>query len=144
MRYLDDYFPLWSHGREKLEEFLKLVNQINGKIQFAMEVEKGERLPFLDVEVIGSNGKLKQKLFRKKSYAGIILNFRSHHNYRLKIGIMRSRIIRSLRLTDLEFWDEELGKLTGIFLGNGYPIEVIQRNVRAVNSRWQNGNMKEQ
>ncbi|VEL38143.1 unnamed protein product [Protopolystoma xenopodis] len=48
-------------------------------------------------------------------------------------------IIRSLRLTDAEFWDEELDKLTGIFLGNDYPSEVIQRNIRAVKSRWQNG-----
>ncbi|VEL10729.1 unnamed protein product [Protopolystoma xenopodis] len=99
-----------------------------------MEVEEGERLPFLDVEVIRFNGTLKKKLVRKKSYAGIILNFRSHHNYRLKIGIMRSNIIRSLRLTDVEFWGEELNKLTGIFLDNGYPSEVIQRNIRAVKS----------
>ncbi|VEL10651.1 unnamed protein product [Protopolystoma xenopodis] len=31
-----------------------------------MEVEEGERLPFLDVEMIRSNGTLKKKLFRKK------------------------------------------------------------------------------
>ncbi|VEL10155.1 unnamed protein product [Protopolystoma xenopodis] len=103
-----------------------------------MEEEEGERLPFLDIEVIGSNGTLKKKLFRKKSYAGIIINLRSHHNCRLKIGIMRSMIIRSLRLTDADFWDEELDKLTRIFLGNGYPNEVIQRIIRAMKSRWQN------
>ncbi|VEL14035.1 unnamed protein product [Protopolystoma xenopodis] len=48
MWYLDDYFAIWSHGREKLEEFLKFVNHIDGK--FTMEIDKGERLPFLDVE----------------------------------------------------------------------------------------------
>ncbi|VEL33514.1 unnamed protein product [Protopolystoma xenopodis] len=74
-------------------------------------------------------------MFTKKSYSGIILNFRSHHNYRLKIGIMSSMI----RLTDADLWDEELDKLTRNFLGNGYPNEVIQRNIRAVKSRWQNG-----
>ncbi|VEL26510.1 unnamed protein product [Protopolystoma xenopodis] len=107
-----------------------------------MEVEEGERLPFLNVEVIRSNGTLKKKSLRKKSYAGIILNFRSHHNYRLNIGLLRSMIIRSLRLTVAEFWDEELEKLTGIFLGNGYPSEVIQRNIRALKSRWLTGTMK--
>ncbi|VEL34177.1 unnamed protein product [Protopolystoma xenopodis] len=75
MRYLDDYFALWSHVREKLEEFLKFTNKIDEKIQFKMEVEEGKRSPFLDVEVIRSNGTLKKKLFRKKSNAGIILNF---------------------------------------------------------------------
>ncbi|VEL20906.1 unnamed protein product [Protopolystoma xenopodis] len=85
-----------------------------------IEVEEGEWLPFLDVKVIRSNGTLKKKLFRKKTYAGIIL-------------------IRSLGLTDADFWDEKLDKLTRIFLGNGYPNEVIQRNIRAMKSRWQNG-----
>ncbi|VEL33048.1 unnamed protein product [Protopolystoma xenopodis] len=126
MRYLDYYFALWSHEREKLEEFLKFVNQIDGKIQFTMEVDEGKRLPFLDVEVIRFNGTLKKKLFRKKSYAGVMLNFRSHHNYRLKIGILSSMIIRSLRLTNVDFWDEELDKLTRIFLDNSYQIEVIK------------------
>ncbi|VEL11644.1 unnamed protein product [Protopolystoma xenopodis] len=143
MRYLDDYFAFWSHGREKLEEFLNFVNQINEKIKFAMKAEEGEWLPFLDVEVIRSNGTLKNKFFKKKSYAGIILNFRSHHNYRLKLEIM-SMIIRSLRLTDVEFWDKELDKLTRIFLYNGYPSEVIQRNIRAVKPNGRIGTIKEQ
>ncbi|VEL33696.1 unnamed protein product [Protopolystoma xenopodis] len=139
MRYQDGYFTLWSCGREKLEEFLKLVNQIDETVTFTMEVEESERLPFLDVEVICSNGMLKQKLFRKKSSVGIILNFRSHHNYGLKMGIMRSMIIRSLRLADVEFWDEKLDKSTRILLGNGYPIEVIHRSIPAVKIRWQDG-----
>ncbi|VEL24636.1 unnamed protein product [Protopolystoma xenopodis] len=45
-----------------------------------MEVEEEEQLPLVDVEVIRSNGKLKKRLFRKKSCAGIILNFQSHLN----------------------------------------------------------------
>ncbi|VEL41158.1 unnamed protein product [Protopolystoma xenopodis] len=139
MRYLDDYLALWSHAREKLEEFLKFVNQIDAKIQFTMEVEDGERLPFLDVEVVRFNGTLKKKLYQRSPMQVIILNFRSHHNYRLKIGIMRSMIIRSLRLTDAEFWEDELDKLTRILLGNGYPIEVIQSSIRSMKSRWQNG-----
>ncbi|VEL37461.1 unnamed protein product [Protopolystoma xenopodis] len=126
MWYLDNYFALWSYGREELGEFLKFVNQIDAKIQLTMEVEEGERFPFLNVEMICSNEMLKNKLFRKKSSAGIMLNFRSHHDYRLKIGIMRSVIIRSLCLMDADFWDEELDKLTRIFLGNGYPSEVIK------------------
>ncbi|VEL09209.1 unnamed protein product [Protopolystoma xenopodis] len=56
MRYLDDYFALWSQGRERLEKFLKFVNQIDEQIKFMMEVEEAEWLPFLDVEVICSYG----------------------------------------------------------------------------------------
>ncbi|VEL33398.1 unnamed protein product [Protopolystoma xenopodis] len=45
-----------------------------------------------------------------------------------KIGILFSLIIRSLRLTDNEFWDEELDKLTRICLSNGYPRSFIEKN----------------
>ncbi|VEL09724.1 unnamed protein product [Protopolystoma xenopodis] len=85
MRYLDDYFTFWSHGREKLEDFLKFINQIDEQIKFKMEVEEGERLPFLDVEVIRFNETLKKKLFRKKFCAGMIRNCQSHHNYRQRL-----------------------------------------------------------
>ncbi|VEL33281.1 unnamed protein product [Protopolystoma xenopodis] len=139
MRYLDDYFAPWSYGKENLEEFLQFVNQIDAKIQFTMEVEESEQLPFMDVEVIHSNETLKKKLYRKKSYSGIILNFRSHHNYRLMIGLMTSMIIQSLPLTDADFLDKELEKLTRILSGNDYPSKVLQRNITAVKSQWQNG-----
>ncbi|VEL37316.1 unnamed protein product [Protopolystoma xenopodis] len=36
----------------------------------------------------------------------------------------------------MEFWDGDLDKLTGIFLGDGYPNEVIQRNIRPTLSNW--------
>ncbi|VEL11741.1 unnamed protein product [Protopolystoma xenopodis] len=55
MLYLDDYFALWSHGIEKLKELMKFGNQIDEKIKFTIEIEEGERLRFLDVEVIRSN-----------------------------------------------------------------------------------------
>ncbi|VEL36450.1 unnamed protein product [Protopolystoma xenopodis] len=52
-------------------------------------------------------------------------------------------ILRSLRLTDSEFWKEELGKLTQMLLGNEYPEKAIQRNIRMVMDRWKEETMKE-
>ncbi|VEL34690.1 unnamed protein product [Protopolystoma xenopodis] len=62
MQCLDDYFALWSTGIEKLEDFLKSTNQIDEKIKFTMEVDEGERLPFLDVEMIFPKGAIKMRL----------------------------------------------------------------------------------
>ncbi|VEL09693.1 unnamed protein product [Protopolystoma xenopodis] len=115
------------------------MNELDEKIKFTMDVEEEERLAFLDVELIRSTETLKWKLLKKNLYAGILLNFKFHHKYKMKIGILRSMIIRSLRLTDGEFWDEELEKFTRISLGNGYPREVIQRYILAVKSQWRDG-----
>ncbi|VEL10344.1 unnamed protein product [Protopolystoma xenopodis] len=49
MRYLDDYFALWSHSNENLDEFFNFMSQLDGRIKFTMQVDKGKRLPLLDV-----------------------------------------------------------------------------------------------
>ncbi|VEL10572.1 unnamed protein product [Protopolystoma xenopodis] len=67
MPYLDDYFALWSHGKENLNELLNFINEFDERIKFTMEVEEDERLPFMGHE----------------------------ETYRLKIGILKSLIIRS-------------------------------------------------
>ncbi|VEL06642.1 unnamed protein product [Protopolystoma xenopodis] len=57
-----DYFAPWSHARKKLENFRNFIGQIDEHLNSRWK--EGERLPFLDVEVIRSNGSLKNKLFR--------------------------------------------------------------------------------
>ncbi|VEL09224.1 unnamed protein product [Protopolystoma xenopodis] len=58
LRYLDDYFALWSHAKENVNEFLNFINQLDERIKFTMEAEENERLPFLYTEVMRSNGTL--------------------------------------------------------------------------------------
>ncbi|XP_072395107.1 uncharacterized protein [Diabrotica undecimpunctata] len=52
LRYVDDTFIIWTHGEEKLNTFLNHINTIHPKIQFTMELEKDQQLPFLDVLII--------------------------------------------------------------------------------------------
>ncbi|VEL34815.1 unnamed protein product [Protopolystoma xenopodis] len=59
MRYLDDYFAL--------NEFLNFINQLDERIKFTMELEQDERIPFLDMDVMRSNGTLIRRLYRKNS-----------------------------------------------------------------------------
>ncbi|VEL12199.1 unnamed protein product [Protopolystoma xenopodis] len=44
-------------------------------------------------------------------------------------------IIRSLRFTDCEFWEEEPGKLPQMLIGKGCREEAIQRNIRMEGGR---------
>ena len=50
-RYVDDTFVIWSHGKEKLMDFLKHLNGIHNNIQFTMEIEREGHLPFLDIDI---------------------------------------------------------------------------------------------
>ena len=54
-RYIDDVFFIWTHGKEKLEEFLKYLNNYHPNIKFTQEFNK-ENILFLDVKVSLSGG----------------------------------------------------------------------------------------
>ena len=47
LRYVDDTFVLWQHGEEHLDEFLKHLNGLHHRIQFTMEKEDNQKIPFL-------------------------------------------------------------------------------------------------
>ena len=50
LRYVDDTFILWPH-QEDVQTLLDLVNSIRPSIQFPMEKEQDNKLPFPDVSV---------------------------------------------------------------------------------------------
>ena len=37
LRFIDDVFIIWSHGQEKLEEFLAYINELHETIKFTAE-----------------------------------------------------------------------------------------------------------
>ena len=56
-RYIDDGFLIWTHGKEKLEEFLKDFNKYHPNIKLTHEFNK-ESIPFLDLRVSLRGGQL--------------------------------------------------------------------------------------
>jgi hypothetical protein len=50
-RYVDDTFIIWPHGREALDGFLDHMNGQNPNIQFMMEIEANNQIPFVDILV---------------------------------------------------------------------------------------------
>ena len=56
-RYIDDVFLIWTHGKEKLEEFLKDFNNYHPNIKLTHEFNK-ESIPFLDLRVSLCGGQL--------------------------------------------------------------------------------------
>jgi len=50
-RYVDDTFVIWSHGQEKLTEFLNHRNGLHKKMEFTKEKEEEGHLPFLDIDI---------------------------------------------------------------------------------------------
>ena len=63
-RYIDDVFLVWTHGEEKLLEFVDFLNSAHHSIKFTVEYSK-ETVNFLDVQVIKQGNKIVTDLCTK-------------------------------------------------------------------------------
>ena len=62
-RYIDDVFFTWTHGEKELQKFMEDQNNHQSSIKFIYNSSKN-CVPFLDLEVQLSGGKLTYQAYR--------------------------------------------------------------------------------
>ena len=87
VRYVDDTFVLWPHGKEELESFHNLLNSIPS-IQFTREEEEGGSLSFLDVKLTKEGGKILTGVHKKSTHTDRYIQFSSHHHPHIMTGVV--------------------------------------------------------
>ena len=77
-----------------LLSFLLLIMQINLSIiwHFSLEKDKNGSLPFLDLNIFCENKKFATNIYRKTTFSGVYINFKSLIPERYKIGLSHSYI----------------------------------------------------
>jgi hypothetical protein len=70
LRYVDYTFVIWPHGAEGIQNFLTHLNSLRPAIQFTMEIESEEMIPFLDILVKKTGTALTMKIYRKPTHTG--------------------------------------------------------------------------
>lgn len=64
--FIDDMLLIWPHRKEKLMEFLTLLNNLHQNSKFTVELEIDRKLPFLDILLMKKlGGSLGHTFFRK-------------------------------------------------------------------------------
>ena len=71
------------------------LNGVEMKIQFKMELEKESFLPFLDVGITKSEGKLITKVYRKPTHTQQYINWASNVNHpkNMLLGVLKGSFI---------------------------------------------------
>ena len=87
LRYVDDTFILWP-DQEDVQTLLDQVSSIQPSIQFTMEKEEDNKLPFLDVLVTHTEQGFRLSVYHKPTFTRQYLNFNSHHLYKAKKRIV--------------------------------------------------------
>ena len=96
-RYIDDIFLLWTHGEEKLNDFITYLNNLHPTIKFTSSFSYNE-IPFLDVKVMLLNGRLETDLYVKPTDKHQYLLKSSCHPSHTKQSIPFSMALRLRRI----------------------------------------------
>ena len=101
-RYIDYVFFISTHGKERLENFMKELNSSSDHIKFTFESVK-ENTNYLGVNINLSNGHLMTNMYVKpKDNGHQYLDYSSSHPSHIKRSIVHSQSVRARRLCSLE------------------------------------------
>ena len=125
-RYIDDIFLLWTHGEDKLNEFITYLNNLHPTIKFTSFFSYNE-IPFLDVKVMLLNGKLETDLYVKPTDKHQHLLKSSCDPSHSKQSIPFSMALRLRRIcsTD-EFFNTRSSALTTHLIKRGYKHRFVK------------------
>ena len=139
-RQMDDVFFVWRGKKDDLELFVWLLNGIESRVQFTMEIEKENFLPFLDIGITKCGGKLLTKVYRKPTHTQQYIHWNSNHPKNMLLGVLKGLIHRAHVLSDRkEDLFEELELLKNVFVSNGYPEKLV---LKTVQESWAKETMK--
>lgn len=126
-RYVDDL--LLAVPSDKIDEVLNTFNNYNNDIQFTVEKETENSIPFLDMRVIRNelDNKLRTKWYRKSMSSGRYINYHSYHHPRMKINLMLALKYRVVKVTHTQYKKEALKELKGLLIENSYPLNLINK-----------------
>jgi hypothetical protein len=105
---VDDTFVVCPRGHSTLDSFFNHLHNISAHIQFTMEIQNENSLPFLDVLISHqSDGTLTHQVYRKKSQAYHYLHVQSQHHPTQKCIVLKNLIAHAIRNFAPQFLEKE-------------------------------------
>ena len=100
-------------------------------MQFTHELERNNRISFLDLEIIKlDNCKIVSNWYRKNTYSGRVLNFSSNHPFQNKVAIIKNLVHRAVCLSHESFHSENLDFVRKILFFNHYPQDLMEKHIK--------------
>ena len=120
LRYIDDVFVIWTESIDNLETFINYLNNLHPTIKFTSS-HSYDCVPFLDVNVSLTNGKIQTDLYCKPTDKHQYLLFSSCHPRHTKKAIPYSLALRLRRICFTEeVFRIRCNELTNFLVKRGY------------------------
>jgi len=130
-RYVDNCHDRFKN-KETSEEFLKVLNNQEPRIQFTVAYENSDKeLNFLDINIINTkNNKYEFKIHRKDAITNIQIKPSSCHDDKIKNGIFKGYLLRAKSLCSEKYLKEEIEFIKNIFIENGYAESKLDKIIK--------------
>jgi len=133
LRFVDDVFILIDDNDnfDNARALLKTLNSKHKNIEFTMETEINNELPFLDVLIKRDTLGFHTTVYRKKTFTGTYMNWKSLAPRTYKIGLINCLLNRAQRICSSEkLFKEEVSRIKKILIKNNYPSKLICNQVQ--------------
>ncbi|XP_065369064.1 uncharacterized protein LOC135961492 [Calliphora vicina] len=94
-KYVDDLFAIIRKSDE--EKILGTMNVYHNRIQFTMGRGRNMSIPYLDINIIKDNGRIRTNWYTKPTSSGRMVNFNSTQPLKMKISTATNLIRKVLR-----------------------------------------------
>ena len=130
LRYIDDIFLIWSHGRDTLDTFIAGLNQLKPRIKFTAEISDCS-MTFLDVTVykgprFAATGLLDTDIHYKPTNNFLYVHGSSHHPPHTFKAVALGECLRILRnVSEEKKFDEHKGNLIRKLKLRAFPRSAL-------------------
>lgn len=133
VRYVDDTLAVFNNRSDALR-FLDYLNSLHENLEFTMEQECDDKIPFLDLLIIRNRDTncIDLTVYRKPTHSGVFTDFTSFSPFHYKMGLVRTLVTRAYRLCSTwTLFDLEIKEITKLLMQNGYTRSFIENIVKS-------------
>ncbi len=99
-------------------------------LRFTCESEENNKLPFLDVLVEKSGNAFLTSVYRKSTFTGEYISWKSFNPSRQKLNLISCLVLRAVKICSPSKLPDELSKITKIFTDLGYPDDLVRNTMK--------------
>ena len=126
LRYVDDILVVIP-CRTDVSALRAQLNAVHPHIQFTVEEEENESLPFLDTVITRRDSGPVFRVYRKPTNKDDFVHYFSHHRRRTKGDIVTGFFLRALRVCCPETLEDEMQYVINSFIRLQYPLGLLLR-----------------
>ena len=126
LRFIDDIFMIWGHGKQALEDLKHLSNSIHPTIKFAFNNSETE-IAFLDTIIYrGKENQILTRLYHKPTDNKQYLHYNSAHPWKQKRSVPYGLLIICKRICSEDtYFNKESEAIIQQLTSRRYPTNLL-------------------